>query len=168
MDITPKKYKNILTKGLQSMLSSTPIEDGKLRFTEDTGNLFLDLVNGESKKRVKISDIIDDQTEAEIAEILAPLPKIYLASDTHRMYVFASGKWIDVSKINLTATTVEDKNKVVWFSSDDDGPLYDDTFYYNPAKKELGVDTATVKTMNIGEMTITTTETDTEIIVDFN
>ena len=158
MDITPKEYKNILTKGLQSMLSSTPIEDGKLRFTEDTGNLFLDLVNGESKKRVKISDIIDDYTEAEIAEILAPLPKIYLASDTHRMYVFVSGKWIDVSKINLTATTVEDKNKVVWFSSDDDGPLYDDTFYYNPAKKELGVDTATVKTMNIGEMTITTTE----------
>ena len=71
-----KDYIQVLTKGLESSLNTTEIEDGKLRFTTDTRNLYLDLVESGVKRRIKISDIDDTLTEEEIFSTLAPLPKI--------------------------------------------------------------------------------------------
>lgn len=145
-------YDKILTKGLKSSLNTTPIEDGKLRFTTDTGELFLDQVSGETKIRSKISDIISDYTEEEIAEIIAPLPKVYLSRDTHRMYVFVSGQWIDVGAINLSASASEDSSQVIWFSkTDGEFPTYDNDFSYNSSKKELSVKNIKIGNMKISE-----------------
>ena len=66
-----KDYIQILTKGLESSLDTTEIEDGKLRFTTDTRNLYLDLVESGVKRRIKISDIDDTLSEEEIFSILA-------------------------------------------------------------------------------------------------
>ena len=66
-----KDYIQVLTKGLESSLDTTEIEDGKLRFTTDTRNLYLDLVESGVKRRIKISDIDDTLTEEEIFSILA-------------------------------------------------------------------------------------------------
>ena len=61
--IVPKEYNRIFTKGLQSALNNTPIEDGKLRFTTDTGRLYLDIVEGGNKSLARISAIEDVYTE---------------------------------------------------------------------------------------------------------
>lgn len=153
-EITPKEYFNILTKGLQSSLNSTPIEDGKLRYTFDTGNLYLDVVQGESSTRVKISDIVMGMTEEEIGNILVPLPKLYLALDTNRLYFYDPVKgWRDTSGSKLVQTERPDSNQSIWFSENDETqPSYDDTFSYNSADKKLNVtniSTSDVKAENI-------------------
>lgn len=85
------KYSNILTKGLESVLQNTPIQAGKLRFTIDTRKLFLDNDNGE---RLEFTDFIKDLTEEQILDTLAPLPKFYFSSDTHKIYYYAYGEWV--------------------------------------------------------------------------
>ena len=89
-------YSRILTKGYHSALASTPIEDGKLRFTVDTGQIFLD----DNNERVEISDFIKIDTEAEILSTLAPLPKFYYARDTKRFLMYVNGKWEVVAEKN--------------------------------------------------------------------
>ena len=42
MAVPTVTYSEILTKGLKSALATTEIENGKLRFATDTGELFLD------------------------------------------------------------------------------------------------------------------------------
>lgn len=88
-------FTKILTKGLQSNLANTPIENGKLRFAYDTGRVFLDNNN----IRVEITDFCKDYTEAGIKSILSPLPKVYIASDTNKMMMYDSEneKWIYLS-----------------------------------------------------------------------
>ena len=89
-------YSRILTKGYHSALASTPIEDGKLRFTVDTGQIFLD----DNDERVEISDFIKIDTEAEILTTLAPLPKFYYARDTKRFLMYVNGEWEVVAEKN--------------------------------------------------------------------
>ena len=87
-------YNQILTKGLKSALSSLSTSDGKLRLTTDTSELFYD----DGTNRIKISDIIRDLTEEEIKNILSPLPKIYLSSDTHKLFIFDdNGDCVDIT-----------------------------------------------------------------------
>ena len=89
-------YNKILTKGYYSALGTTPTEDGKLRFTVDTGQLFLDNQN----ERIEITDFVKGQTEEEIRTTLAPLPKFYYASDTKRFLVYVDGEWEIVAEKN--------------------------------------------------------------------
>lgn len=87
-------YTQIFTKGLKSALLNTAIVADKLRLTIDTHELYFD--NGES--RVKISDIIIDYTEEEIKSLLAPLPKLYLSSDTHKLFIFDdNGECVEIT-----------------------------------------------------------------------
>ena len=79
-------YNKILSKGIEADLP-VQIKEGKLRFTTDTKRLFLD-TNGE---RIEFSDFIKGMTETQIKGILAPLPKIYLASDTKTLWYYDSG-----------------------------------------------------------------------------
>lgn len=96
-------YENMMTKGLASSLENTSVEDGKVRFTTDTNQLFID-ADGE---RHEISDVMKKYTESEIKSLLAPLPKLYLSSDTHKLFVYASGEWIVVGKNDWIGTKAE-------------------------------------------------------------
>ena len=88
-------FTKVLTKGVQSALARTPIENGKLRFATDTGRLFIDNNN----TRVEITDFCKDYTEEGILNIVSPLPKVYIASDTFKMMVYdaTKKKWIYAS-----------------------------------------------------------------------
>lgn len=84
-------YNKILSKGIEANLPET-IGNNKLRFTTDTGRLFLD---NEGSERVEITDFIKGKTKEEILGTLAPLPKFYLASDTQEVYYYdaTSDEW---------------------------------------------------------------------------
>ena len=162
MSVPTESYDAILTKGLKSQLATTPVENGKLRFVTDTAELFLD----DNNVRTEITDIIDSYTEAEIAQILAPLPKVYLTTDTHKMYVNVSGTWYDISAINLTAVPSTDNNdQVIWFSqSSANEPRYDADLKYNRSTKTLSVLKAAIGSVQIYT---TTDQVSGDVTVDF-
>lgn len=98
-------YKNILTKGNKSSLEQTSVEEGTIRFTKDTSELFID----SDGTRHQITDVVKGYTEAEIKSLLAPIPKIYLSKDTHKFLIYLSGKWIVVGKNEWVGTKAEFK-----------------------------------------------------------
>jgi hypothetical protein len=95
-------YNHILSKGIEADL---PLSVGmnKLRFTTDTGRLYLD---NEGTDRVEISDFIKGYTKDQILSILAPLPKIYLASDTQELYYYDDG-WKSIASTTVNASTAD-------------------------------------------------------------
>lgn len=148
---------SILTKGLQSALAHQAIEDGKLRFTTDTGRLYLDIKEeGTDGERILISETVDIYTEYQIFnEILAPLPKVYVAKDTHRAYVSDALHWYDLAAIKLAPTVAENSNKVIWFSdTTDEQPAYDADFHYNPSTQLLTTPNIKAEVGYIGNMRI--------------
>jgi hypothetical protein len=77
-------YDHIFTKGPESALPNT-FDEGKIRFTVDTGRLFVDGQN----TRTEVSDFVKGMTEDEIKSQLAPLVnKIYISSDTNKFMVY--------------------------------------------------------------------------------
>ena len=157
---TPKTYNNILTKGLQSSLNSTPIQDGKLRFTTDTSNMYLDIApQGQTAVRIKLSDIITGYTEQQISGLLAPLTnKLYLASDTHRLYSYdaAKGLWYDAAGVMLKETESPDEDQMIWFSqTDEDQPSYDEAFTYNSNSKTLSSQNISASTLDASTVNAT-------------
>ena len=165
---------SILTKGLQSALAHQEIEDGRLRFTTDTGRLYLDIKEeGTAGERILISETVNLYTEYQIFnEILAPLPKIYVASDTHRAYVSNGIQWFDLAAVKLAATVAENSNKVIWFSeTTDEQPVYDADFHYNPNSQLLTVPNLKATIGYIGNMRIQNTlnadETSHTVTIDF-
>ena len=133
-----KDPEKILTKGTESALNNLPIDYGKLRFTTDTARIFLDLKD----KRIEFTDIIRNYKEAEIKKIVAPLPKLYLSSDTHKLFYYENG-WITISGGSSTSggTTIDaytktetdtlltdkvDKENGKGLLADTDKELYDD------------------------------------------
>ena len=154
---------SILTKGLQSELATTDIEDGKIRFTIDTGRLYLDLKpEGSAGERVLISEFIDIYTESQIKnDVIAPLPKIYVASDTHRAFVYytATLSWVDLAAVKPSASAVENVNKPVWFSNTtDEQPVYSSNLHYNTSTNTLTTTNLKATTAYIGNMRIQNTE----------
>lgn len=85
-------YKRVLSKGKQDNLPG--IEKGMLRFTTDTGRIYLDF---DDDKRVEFTDFVKDKTKEQILAIENPLPKVYLATDTHEMLVYdtTSEQWVN-------------------------------------------------------------------------
>ena len=162
-----KKYAKILTKGFESSLSKTAIGDGILRFTIDTRELYLD----QNGTRIKISDIESSYTEEKIFEILAPLPKIYIASDTHRAYINTGTEWVDLAAIKLKLADIKDLDLPIWFSSKNaENPTYNEDLTYNTNKKELKSSNVTVtSTLKVGGMIITDTKNnDQSHLVEFS
>ena len=94
------EYTKILTKGTESTLPVN-YNDGKLRFTEDTQRLFLDLEND----RVEFSDFIKGLNESTIRGIDQPKPKIYLSSDTRKLLFYDSSQWKEVTVTIPNAST---------------------------------------------------------------
>lgn len=159
MSEVSETYTNILTKGLQSSLNSTEIEDGKLRFTIDTGRLFLDVDDGTKKERVRISDVENGLTEEQIFSIIAPMPKIYVSTDTHRAYVGTGLEWIDLASVNLSLAEIADIELPLWFSATDaEQPSYAADLTYNTSKKKLSVTNVSTETVEVGGLKITDTK----------
>lgn len=160
----------ILTKGLQSDLNSTDIEDGKLRFTTDTGRLYLDIGTTD---RVLISEYVSIYTEQQIFDLLAPLPKIYISSDTHRAYVSTGLEWIDLAAVKLSVAASANTDKPLWFSATtDEQPIYDSDLTYNTYSDTLKTPNLEVSnTAYIGNMRITNTlnqdQTSHTVLIDF-
>lgn len=161
-------YEKILTKGLQSSLATTEIEDGKLRFTYDTGKLFLDIVNPSEDpsytgERIRISDIEFGYTEAQLLDILfVPLGnKLYIASDTGRAMVYISGNWIDIGPVSIEAsgkTSSDNNDLVIWFSdTTTQQPKYS-SITYNPYTDEFKVPKVVASnSVKVDNMLVTTT-----------
>ena len=155
MSVTPKTYDQILTKGLQSSLASTPIQNGKLRYTTDTGRLYMD----HSGSRIRISDFVYDYTEAQILALQSPLTeKLYISSDTGRPYIRINNDWYFLPSLTLTETS-ENTDKVIWLSNDDEGePSYSDDFTYNPSTGDLKAPKVIVSdTITVGDVVISDT-----------
>ena len=154
-------YSNMMTKGVASSLESIPVENGKVRFTTDTDQLFIDM-DGE---RHELSDIIRGYKESEIKSLLAPLPKLYLSSDTHKFFVYASGEWIVVGKNEWIGTKAEFETAVtsgeivegmtVYITDDYTGDGADLSLY---ATKEYTNNTFIPKTDVVDNVTSTDTD----------
>ena len=95
MSINSTTYKKVLSKGKESNLPE--IEDGKLRFTTDTGKLFLDY----DDKRIEISDLVKGLTRDQIINTENPLPRLYLSSDTNELY-FYNQEWHSIGGGNAS------------------------------------------------------------------
>ena len=89
-------YSGIFSKGYLSALKNTPIDNDKIKIATDSRQLFIDTDN----ERFEITDFVKDHTEEEIRGILAPLPKLYLASDTGRILIHNGEEWIVVAEKN--------------------------------------------------------------------
>lgn len=162
---------SILTKGLQSDLNDTEIVDGLLRFTTDTGRLYLDV----DDSRILISETVDLYTEYEIMTLLAPLPKIYVSSDTHRSFVYSWStlQWVDLAAVRLSVSETEDVDKVLWFSeTTDEQPTYSSNLKYNTNSNLLSAPNIKATTSAyIGNMRIQNTlnpdNTSHTVLIDF-
>ena len=86
-------YNQILTRGLGSSLSSTPVVDGKIRFATDTQELYIDF----GVARIAITDVIKGKTESQIKALNPPLNKIYLSSDTLKLLYKSGNNWITLN-----------------------------------------------------------------------
>lgn len=163
MSVSPETYDHILTKGLQSSLNSLEIDEGKLRYTTDTCRLYLDLASS----RIRISDIIDTYTEAQILAIIAPLPKIYVSTDTHRAFVSDYTNWYDLGSISISLATTTDTDVPVWFGDPNAAsvePTYVAALSYNTSTQELKTPKLVASTsVKVGSMLITDTLDDNNI-----
>jgi hypothetical protein len=108
-DLNATTYNKILSKGIEANL---PVNIGvnKLRFTTDTGRLFLD---NEGTDRVEITDFVKGKTKDEILGTLAPLPKFYFASDTQEIYYYdtTGDEWKSIS-VSTTQYAVESGHSI--------------------------------------------------------
>ena len=139
-------YENLLNRGLEENLPVT-YTDGKLRVTTDKLNLYLDLTD----KRIKISDVITGYTQSQILALQNPIAsKLYVASDTGKVYARLATKWVYLGDCNLTEADDENVSDVVWFSkTDDNQPNYDTTVRFNPHTKEFSVKKLSVDGMKV-------------------
>ncbi|MGL5752693.1 MAG: hypothetical protein ACRCXT_19300 [Paraclostridium sp.] len=77
-------------------IGDIPIVHGQTIVCIDTRDTYFDEYYGE---RIKISDIIPLETEADRESILVPLPdKLYLVKETNKLYTSDTTNWIPVNK----------------------------------------------------------------------
>lgn len=127
-----------LTRGLESSLSRLSVVDGKLRFTTDTGRLFLD--NG--TERVEITDFVKGLSESQIKSIVTPLPKFYYANDTNSILYHNGSSW---QKIN---------NHVEFADKDEDGNNIKSTYAPKISPSFTGTPTTPTPESNSNELMI--------------
>ena len=89
-------YPQFLTRGTSANLANTSIEDGKIRFTTDNGRMYVDYVNGQTSKRFAISDIVTGNTEAQILALQNPEDKLYVSSDTNKLFFKEGNAWENI------------------------------------------------------------------------
>lgn len=142
------EIEKILTKGLQASLPVS-FTEGVLRFTTDTKRLFLDT----SSARLLISDVIADYTEQQLKNLSSHIAgKVYIATDTFRVYVSNGTNLLDASRI-IPVSASDNSDYYVWMNNGSTGePKYNSAFSYNPYTKNL----------KAGDLSITQTEEQVE------
>jgi len=154
-------YDQILTKGPESALPST-VEDGKLRFTTDTGRLFVD---GSGNTRTEVTDFVRGLTETEIKSQLAPLTsKVYIASDTGKLLIYNStdDEWETLSK---DAETVNGKTVGANVPTD---AVFTDTTYSAASNSGISLDSSTNEFSNSGVRSVAQGTTNGTVSVNTN
>ena len=125
------QYPKILSKGYYSSLAGTSIEQDKLRFTLDTGQIFLDTAD----ERVEFTDFVKGLTEAQIQDTFAPLPKFYLSSDTHKLFYHDGEEWLIVAEQNADsvdhATNADTATYATKAGQDSQGQAINSTYIKN-------------------------------------
>ena len=135
-------YEKIMYKGNEAELPAVdpPTSVSKLRFTVDTHRIFLD-VNGE---RIEFSDFIKGNTDNQIKAILAPLPKLYLASDTRKLYINDNGEWVSIQADADQASKDGNGNIIVNTYAVKDSPVFSGT----PTTPDVAAGDSTLKIAN--------------------
>ena len=125
------QYPKILSKGYYSSLAGTSIEQDKLRFTLDTGQIFLDTAD----ERVEFTDFVKGLTEEQIQDTFAPLPKFYLSSDTHKLFYHDGEEWLIVAEQNVDsvdhATNADTATYATKAGQDSQGQAINSTYIKN-------------------------------------
>lgn len=162
---------NYLTRGLEASLINTPIEDGKLRYTMDTGRCYLDYLNENNEpKRVRITDVEFEYTESQILAMNNPVQNIYISKDTGKGFCNVNGVWKEIGGLTLSKAEASDDNDyVLWFSGiDGKDPLYSTGLKYNPSTNTMSVGHVIATSIKVGNMLITETVTEEmDHIIDF-
>lgn len=142
----------VLTKGLQENLSETEIIEGMLRFTTDTGRLYLDL---ENDNRVPITNVVLGYTESEILALQNPLDKVYVASDSLKIFTSDGTNIRDISEI-IPVVTTSNEDMYLWLSgTNDKAPKYNTALKFNPYTKQIQLGGVQItKTILNGESTL--------------
>ena len=152
------QYPKILSKGYYSSLAGTSIEQDKLRFTLDTGQIFLDTAD----ERVEFTDFVKGLTEAQIQDTFAPLPKFYLSSDTHKLFYHDGEEWLIVAEQNVDsvdhATNADTATYATKASQDSQGQTINSTYIKNVS---VNGRTVTFTKGNGSTFSITTQDTNT-------
>ena len=123
-----------LSRGLQSTIDETAVEDGKIRFAVDTGRMYIDTAND----RIPITDVIYGLTYAEIIALEYPLPKVYLTSDSHQVmsYDYTEEEWIIYGGGYSPAIVIVD-----FYINDDGNPVF---IYGDGNEKVLEINTSSI------------------------
>lgn len=135
-------YPKFLTKGPESLLSSVPIENGKLRFCTDTVRLFFDVNN----KREELTDFVRGYTDAEILSLVSPLPKFYCSSDTNKIYYYTNRRWICYNDYSERAKEADYAEKAL---KDGNNNVITDT--YAPLNSPIFVGSPNAPTAAVGD-----------------
>jgi hypothetical protein len=109
-------YSPILTKGTEADLKS--FVEGKLRFTVDTGRIFLD--TGASS-RIEYTDFVKGLTETQILALTTGiLPKVYMSSDTFKLFYYdtTSSTWKSITSEGAVTSVNNKTGEVVLDASD--------------------------------------------------
>ena len=101
---------SILSRGYQDTIDDTVMSEGMFRFGVDSCRLFVDTAH----ERLEISDFVKGLTFREIMALEHPLPKMYLASDTHQLLLYdnVDETWIAYAGAEATQT-IEAKVQVL-------------------------------------------------------
>ena len=165
------KFSKYLTRGLQASLANTPIEDGKLRYTTDTGRCYMDFKDENGNlKRIRINDVEFDYTESQILALIPTSDKLYIANDTATAFYYVNGSWMRVGGVTLKKDS-SNKNYMLWFSSEDGTqPLYNTGLTYNPSTNTISVaNIVATESIKVGNMIITETiDDENNHVVDFD
>ena len=80
---------NTTAKSKAMSTSQIPVTDGQFLIVTDTKQLMYDF----GATRITLGDIVELDTEAERAALLAPLDKFYFIKDTKTLWRYTSGVW---------------------------------------------------------------------------
>ena len=104
-------YSGLFTKGTQSVIDSTSIEDGKIRLSTDSHRLFFDFTG---VGRIEVTDIIRQYTQAQLESgsisTTGIQNKLFVATDTLHLFFYniTEQELQDITDIKVTAAGTAD------------------------------------------------------------
>ena len=104
-------FNSLLTKGNSADLAVLPVDNGKIRYTTDTNQVYID----DNNVRTEVTDVVKGYTDAEIKALANPLTnKLYLSTDTNLIYIYKSNTWIAINDGSAYSTKAETVSSVTF------------------------------------------------------